>query len=332
MSVRAYRKQVYDVLESSDPAEPSSNLIATALQVLIALNVVAVVLESVPSIHRTYGHALNVFETASIGVFTAEYLFRLWCIVDSDDPKFGHRVMGRIRFMFTPFALIDMLVLLPAYIGLFGGIDIRTLRVLRLLRLLKLARYSRSMFLLWDVICEEARAIGASAFVLGMLLILASSVAYLFEHPAQPEAFSSIPQAMWWAIVTMTTVGYGDVTPVTIAGKIIAAIVSIVGIGMVALPAGLIAAGFVNRLHGGATTPESAPEPPPAPEVNAGYLEHIMAKLEEGLRELSLAEQIGGSDPAETDRCPTCGAPLSGESVRGHGDPSTTAQRNHAGG
>jgi voltage-gated potassium channel len=223
--------------------------------------------------------------------------------------------------MVTPFALIDMLVLLPAYIGLFGGIDVRTLRVLRLLRLLKLARYSRSMFLLWDVICEEARAIGASAFVLGILLIVASSVAYLFEHPAQPEAFSSIPQAMWWAIVTMTTVGYGDVTPVTIAGKVIAAIVSIVGIGMVALPAGLIAAGFVNRLHG--TSDKPAPAPDPAPDVNAGYLEHIMARLEQGLRELSLAERIAGETPADAERCPHCGAPLSGSQPKGHGGPSS---------
>jgi voltage-gated potassium channel len=180
MSIRSSRKEVYNVLEAPNAASASGNLIATALQVLIVLNVVAVVLESVPSIHRNYGFALYVFEAASIGVFTAEYLFRLWCIVDSDDPKFRHPVLGRLRFMVTPFALIDMLVLLPAYIGLFGGIDVRTLRVLRLLRLLKLARYSRSMFLLWDVICEEARAIGASAFVLGILLIVASSVAYLF--------------------------------------------------------------------------------------------------------------------------------------------------------
>jgi voltage-gated potassium channel len=198
----------------------------------------------------------------------------------------------------------------PAYIGLFGGIDVRTLRVLRLLRLLKLARYSRSMFLLWDVICEEARAIGAAVFVLGVMLVLSSSLAYLFEHPVQPEAFSSIPQAMWWAIVTMTTVGYGDITPVTIAGKVIAAIVSVVGIGMVALPAGLIAAGFVNRLHGVPAHAQPAPEPKPEPELKAGYLEHIMTKLEEGLRELSSAEDIAGDAPPDTARCPHCGAPL----------------------
>lgn len=308
MSLKTYRKQVYDVLESGDQA--SRNLVSTALQILIVLNVVAVVLESVPSIHRSYGVGLDIFETASIAVFTAEYLFRLWCIVESDNPDFAKPVLGRIRFVFTPFALIDLVVLVPAYVGLFGGIDVRTLRVLRLLRLLKLARYSRSMFLLWDVICEEARAIGAAVFVLGIMLVVAASLAYLFEHPVQPEAFSSIPQAMWWAIVTMTTVGYGDITPVTIAGKIIAAVVSVVGIGMVALPAGLIAAGFVNRLHGVADHPEPAPAPPPAPEPKASYLEHIMIRLEEGLRELANAEDIAGDPPPDTGRCPHCGAPL----------------------
>jgi len=146
-------------------------------------------------------------------------------------------------------ALIDLIVIMPLYIGFFFTIDLRFMRALRLLRVFKLTRYSSSMTVLLKVLSDEAKSIGAAFFVLCMLIIMASSLTYLAEHEAQPEAFSSIPAAMWWAIITMTSVGYGDVVPVTIMGKVLASIISIISIGIVALPAGLLASGFSEAIR-----------------------------------------------------------------------------------
>ena len=313
MRAKAWRKKAYDILEARDPSTRSAGLVTGAIQILIVLNVFAVILESVPSIEIVYGHALSMFEIMSVLCFTAEYIFRVWCTIDSDDPRFMHPVWGRLRYMITPFAVIDLLVLLPAYVGFFGGADLRTLRVVRLLRLLKLMRYSKSLSLLVEAMREEARAVGATAFILSILLITAASLAYLFEHPSQPDAFSSIPQAMWWAIVTMTTVGYGDITPVTIPGKVVAAVVSIIGIGMVALPAGLIAAGFVNRLH---DPIEDAEETPNSQEPSGGqtqHLKHVLSELGANLPDSAIASATIDGEKTGDDCCPFCGSQLEPE-------------------
>lgn len=313
MKAKAWRKRTYDILEARHPSSRAAGIVTAAIQILIVLNVTAVILESVPSIEHAYGPALSAFEVVSVLLFTVEYFSRVWCTIDSDDPRFAHPVWGRLRYMITPFAIIDLLVLLPAYVGFFGGADLRTLRVVRLLRLLKLMRYSRSLSLLVDAMREEARAVGATAFILSILLVTAASLAYLFENPSQPDAFSSIPQAMWWAIVTMTTVGYGDITPVTIPGKVVAAVVSIIGIGMVALPAGLIAAGFVNRLH---DPIDDAEETSSGQELSGGqtrHLERVLSELEAELPDAAIAAAM--TDGVETGDgcCPLCGSRLDPE-------------------
>ena len=313
MKAIAYRKKAYDVLEARDPSSRSAGLVAGAIQILIVLNVIAVILESVPSIESVYGLALSGFEIVSVLLFTTEYIFRVWCTIDSDDPRFMHPVWGRLRYMITPFAVIDLLVLLPAYAGFFGGVDLRTLRVVRLLRLLKLMRYSKSLSLLVEAMREEARAVGASAFILCILLITAASLAYLFENPSQPDVFSSIPQAMWWAVVTMTTVGYGDITPVTIPGKVVAAAVSIIGIGMVALPAGLIAAGFVNRLHGPADDAEKTPESQEPSGGQTQHLKHVLSESGVDLPDSAVTAMMIDGDETSEDCCPLCGSQLEAE-------------------
>ena len=151
--------------------------------------------------------------------------------------------------MLTPMALIDLIAILPFFLGFFVSLDLRFMRVLRLLRMFKLTRYSSSMTLLLEVLKEEARSIGAAFFVLSVLVIMAASFAFLAEQEAQPESFGSIPQALWWAIITMTTVGYGDITPVTALGKFFGACISVISIGIVALPAGLLASGFTGALR-----------------------------------------------------------------------------------
>ena len=306
MDFQQYRAKTYEILEVRESGSLPSRRVAIALQILIVLNVAAAILESVPWIEQAYGPPLAVFEVVSVLIFTVEYLSRVWCAVESDDPRFAHAVWGRLRYMATPFAVIDLMVLLPAYIGWFGGADLRMLRVVRLLRLLKLVRYSRSFFMLVDAMREEARAVAASAFILCILLVTAASLAYFFENPSQPDAFSSIPQAMWWAVVTMTTVGYGDITPITIPGKMIAAVVSIIGIGMVALPAGLIAAGFVNRLHGAGP---DADEPQDKQGTHL-HLEHVLSELGPEILEAAYAAQTGQAAQPAALHCPHCGNPI----------------------
>jgi voltage-gated potassium channel len=243
------RRRLFEILEAGRSEDWLSRSVDLALIALISVNVLAVILESVPEYQQAYGMLFEKLELFSIAVFTIEYILRVWATVESDRDDYRSPILGRLRYMLTPMALIDLIVIVPAYLTLFVSIDLRFLRVLRLLRVFKLTRYSSSMSLLMNVLAKEARTIGAALFVLLLLVIMSASFVYIAEHAAQPEAFRSIPSSMWWAVITMTSVGYGDVTPVTAVGKLFAAIISIVSIGMVALPAGLLASGFNDALR-----------------------------------------------------------------------------------
>lgn len=243
------RRQIYELIEVGLRHDPVSRAIDYGLIGLISLNVLAVVLESVSEIGTRFHRELNAFEVFSVLVFTVEYLIRVWVTVEDRRAKDHGPISGRIRYMLTPMALIDLAVILPFYIGFMAGVDLRAFRIFRLLRVFKLARYSPTISLLFEVLKDEARAIVASLFVLIFLIILSASLIYFAEGQVQPHVFSSIPASMWWAIVTMTTVGYGDVVPITVAGKMLGAVIGIIGIGMVALPAGFLAAGFGEALH-----------------------------------------------------------------------------------
>ncbi|MGI9510870.1 MAG: potassium channel family protein, partial [Geminicoccaceae bacterium] len=156
---------------------------------------------------------------------------------------------ARLRYALQPLSLADLLAILPFYLGALINADLRMLRALRLLRVLKLSRYSTTINLLLDALRQEARAIVAAIFVLSLLVLIAASLAYAAEYEAQPEAFGTIPDALWWAVITMTTVGFGDVVPITPFGKVIGSVIAVIGIGMVALPAGLLAAAFSEQIH-----------------------------------------------------------------------------------
>ena len=237
MAAESWRHRAYEIVEPAAPGDRTSRVFDAALIVLIVLNAAAVVLATVEPLSRSYAAWFAAFEVLSVAAFTAEYGLRLWsCVVDE---RYRAPVAGRLRYAVTPLALVDLLAILPFYLApLIPGADLRLLRVLRLVRLLKLTRYSPSLALLLHVLREEARPILASLFILSLLLLLGSGLGYLAERDAQPEAFGSIPAAMWWAISTMTTVGYGDVVPVTPLGMVVGGCLGVIGLGMVALPAG----------------------------------------------------------------------------------------------
>ena len=244
------RKRTAEILYSADKDDPLTQYVDIALIVLISLNVLAVILESVDSIRQLLEVPFYYFEVCSVAVFTVEYLARLWSVIDNPwHDNHAHPLHGRVRYVFSWFALIDLLAIAPFYLSMFIGADLRILRALRLLRIFKLTRYSSAMTLLLMVFREESRTIGAAMFVSSLLMFVGATLAYIFEHAAQPEVFSSIPAAMYWAVITMTTVGYGDIIPITPFGKLIGAMIGVVGLGMVALPAGILASGFNNALH-----------------------------------------------------------------------------------
>ncbi len=213
---------------------------------LISLNILSVILETVETLYNDYKLIFQYFEFFSVTIFTFEYIARLWSCVDENNLK-ETNLKKRISYVLSFSAIVDLLAILPSLIALiYPTIDLRFIRALRVIRLLKFSRYSNSINSLLSVIWNQRRSFGAAYFILFIALIISSSGMYLVEKNVQPEKFGSIPQAMWWAIVTLTSVGYGDVTPITSLGKIFGSVIIILGILTVALPSGILAAAFTD--------------------------------------------------------------------------------------
>jgi len=251
------KKRLFEILDATHEEDLISKFFNTFMILLITLNVVAVILATLKDLHMAWGEVFYAFEVFSVVVFTVEYILRIWtCTID---PKYSNPVSGRIRYAFSPLALIDLLAILPFYLPLVLKIDLRFLRILRLVRLLriiKLVRYSSSMQLIGRVFVSKKNELLITVFAVFLLLLMASSIMYYVEHEAQPEVFASIPHSMWWGIITLTTVGYGDVFPITLLGKIFNGMIAFLGIGLFALPAGILASAFaeeMNKHHNGAT-------------------------------------------------------------------------------
>lgn len=241
------RRRTFEILEVAGPRDRASQCFDLALTGLILGNVIAVVLESVDSIATAHATAFLWFERISLAVFATEYVLRLWSC--TTDPRFARPLLGRLRYAARPLVVIDLVAFLP---GLLGGTDVdtrvlRTLRLLRLLRLLKLTRYSRSLQVFGRVLVNRAPELLSTLFVLVLLLTVASSLMYFVERE-ENAAFTSIPAAMWWGIATLTTVGYGDITPITPLGRLFGAVIAIMGIGMFAVPAGVLGAAFTEEM------------------------------------------------------------------------------------
>lgn len=243
------RKRTWEIVEAAKAGDTASRVFDIAILALIFLNVMAVIIGSVQSVQERWGAFLDLFEIVSVIIFTVEYVARLWsCTVD---PEYSGRIRGRVRHALRAMSIIDLLAILPFYLP-FLGIDLRSLRVLRLLRILRVAkvgRYYSSLNLIKHVFQSKKEELVLTSALMAILLVVSSSVLYYCENAVQPDAFSSIPATMWWAVATLTTVGYGDMYPVTLMGKFCASIIAILGIGMFALPTGILGAGFVEAIQ-----------------------------------------------------------------------------------
>lgn len=245
---QSLKLQVYDIVEASVRSDWKGRWFDLSMMALIVANVIAVIVETIPGLDPEHHSILDTFDTISVVIFSIEYLTRLWVCTENQATGYGHPIIGRLKYMLTPMALIDLIAIAPFYLAIFVNIDLRFMRIFRLLRLLKLTRYSPAIETFGAVLKSQRRSLGAAIVVMMMLLVFASSVVYMLEHETQPEAFGSIPNAMWWGIATLTTVGYGDVTPVTGSGKIFGALIMIMGIAMFALPAGILTSGFTREI------------------------------------------------------------------------------------
>lgn len=209
-SIRHLRRFVFNHLHNHDYESTLSRVLNFFLIFLIVANVLAVMLESIDSIYFAHQKIFDLFETFSIALFTIEYLLRFWCVVEESPDQPAWKT--RLKWVTSGGAIIDLLAILPAYLNFIVPIDLRFLRILRLLRLLKLTRYFVSLQILLSVIEREKGSFQAVIFILLIMIVMAAGGIYVVENKAQPGVFSSIPEAMWWAVVTLTTVGYGDVT------------------------------------------------------------------------------------------------------------------------
>jgi voltage-gated potassium channel len=243
------KERLYRILEQPEPSDPVAKVWNLVIVGAIAITTLALIAETVDSLHRQFQPLFGAIEVVSLGLFSAEYLVRLWVVTCSS--RYSHPVFGRLRFAITPLALIDLLAIAPALVA--SRVDLRVLRVARLarvLRVLKLARYSKGIGLIGRVVSRKRAELLIALGFFSILLVVTSALMYFAEHDAQPKAFSSIPAAMWWAVVTMTTVGYGDVYPVTAVGKVLAGMTALIGIFAFALPTSILGAGFLAELDG----------------------------------------------------------------------------------
>lgn len=232
-----------------NPGDDDPKVVDTFIILLIAANVISVMLETEPTIAEANGTAFMRFELFSTMVFTVEYVLRIW-VCDLDE-RYQDGIRGRFRYAMTMMALVDIIAIAPFYLQ-FIEMDlriVRAIRLMRLLRILKMGRYAYAVRTVAAVFNRKREELAISGFVLVVVLVLCSSVMYFLEFDAQPDAFRSIPEAMWWAVITITSVGYGDVSPLTPIGKFVGSIIAVVGVLVVALPTGILASGFAEEIR-----------------------------------------------------------------------------------
>lgn len=245
-----FRQRIHALLDPEPDDPPFERAFNIAMLFLIIANVIAVCLQTVSTIYAEHALAFVLFEAVSVTIFSIELVLRLWSCVEA--PAFAGR-SGRLRFLIHPLTILDVLAILPFYLVFFGvGIDLRFARVIRLLRifmLLRLVRYTNSLRTLAAVLARQKEELAVTFTVGVVVLLLASGVMFHLEHDAQPTVFSSIPASLWWGVITLATVGYGDIYPITPLGRIVGGFFAVMGVGLFALPAGIIASGFAEEIR-----------------------------------------------------------------------------------
>jgi len=283
------KKRTSELLSKANISDKPSQYVDTALFILILLNITAVCLESINDIGNKYEKSFYYFEMFSVLIFGIEYLLRVWSAPAREDLGEGSSFIKRLKYIFSFNGIIDLGAILPSILPIFfGGVDLRWLRVLRLLRLLKLSNYSTALEDFFSAIKEDWQSFSAALYLMLIALFLSSSLMYIAEHEVQPDNFSSIPETMWWGLITLTTVGYGDVSPVTPLGKVIGAFTAIMGICTVALLTGIVATSFANLRSRKSALFEA--------EINEALKDGIITdeeakKIENLRKELNLSEE-----------------------------------------
>jgi voltage-gated potassium channel len=243
------KEKVHVLLHPEIGDSRADKIINFSIILLIILNVIAVILETVKDIHDKYEVFFRYFDRISVYIFTIEYILRVWSC--NNDPRYKHSVKGRLRYMLSGGAIIDLLAFLPYYIHIFVGLDLRMLRILRLMRFFRLFRltaYTKSYQLILNVFKSRFNELLLSFILTFFLIIIAACLVFFAEHETNPQ-FTSIPATIYWAVVTLTTVGYGDMFPITFWGRVFTSSVLLIGVAMLALPAGIITSGFLEELR-----------------------------------------------------------------------------------
>ena len=246
---RTFRQQVYALLNPTEYSGKLQDLLDTFVVWWVLISVVAVILESVEAIHYVLNLQFIVLDAIAVFIFSMEYIFRLYSCVEN--PELQKRFAARFQYARRPIVIIDFLAIVPFFLEslLNQLIDLRFLRIFRLMRLLKLTRHSTSTGTLTKALQREWPVIAASTFIMLLLVILTASLGFLFEHEAQPDKFENIPQAIYWAVITLASVGYGDISPVTPVGRLMTIIMALIGIGIFAVPAAILSTAFNDQLH-----------------------------------------------------------------------------------
>jgi len=245
----AWRRHTYDILEHGPIGASRMRVVSRLLILLIVVNLVAVVLESVPRYERDYGRVFFAIEMVSLVVFTAEYLLRIWAAVEYAPYRHFAPIKARLQFIISASGIIDLISVLPFWFAFFVPSELRVFLIFRIVRFLKLARYSPAIRSLLDALYSERRALFGCVIILVGTALIAASLMHLAERGVQPDKLGTIPDAMWWAIATLGTIGYGDVVPVTPLGKIIASVTIFAALIMIALPVGIVATAFSEQIH-----------------------------------------------------------------------------------
>jgi voltage-gated potassium channel len=247
--LESLRRKIYIIFISERNIHPAGRLFNSIIVTLILLNIAAVIIQTVEGIYSDYKPHFDTLEIYTLTIFTIEYFLQLW--ICTLIPKYRNPFWGRVKFIFSPMAIVELLVILPFLISLFSSYDLRFLtifRIIMVLRIFKLDKYAEALQTFKHIILDKKEELVITFFALIMLLILTSSTMYLIERNHNPH-FSSIPATMWWAASTLTTVGYGDMYPITPLGKFLGSVIAIIGIAMFAVPAGLISSSFTEYVQ-----------------------------------------------------------------------------------